>query len=144
MYQPLAEYSLQIELSPEIIPHYEDLVLFVLGSGDMQNAVRILPELEGNTFIIGVPSDTFNIAWSLPFTMDHCESIGIQEVGSTRILLELEDHGNESPRVEHASSSTGWDCLQVLDEFPDEWKADGYDISSISFNPWDYGDHELA
>ncbi|MCD4846617.1 MAG: hypothetical protein K8R76_00325 [Candidatus Aegiribacteria sp.] len=40
LYQPQAEDSLQIELSPEIIPHYEDLVLFVHGSGDMHSPLE--------------------------------------------------------------------------------------------------------
>lgn len=144
LYQPQAEALLEIELSPEIIPHYSNLVLFVLGSGDTQNAVRILPELEGNTFTIGVPSDTFNIVWSLPFTMDHYETIGSQEINGNRIMLELGDRRNDSPQQEHDPSASGWDCLQVLDEFPDEWTAGGYSISSISFNPWDYGDHRLT
>ena len=146
VYEPPEENFLQIELSPGIIPYYEDLVLFVVGSGDMQDAVRILPELEGNTFTVGVPSDSFNIVWSLPFTMDYYKTVGSQETYGNRILLELEDHDNESLRVEPSltSHSSGWDCLQVLDEFPDEWTADGYSISSISFNPWDYGDHRLA
>ncbi|MCD4846620.1 MAG: carboxypeptidase-like regulatory domain-containing protein [Candidatus Aegiribacteria sp.] len=144
LYEPPEENSLQIELSPDIIPYYEDLALFVHGSGDNQDAVRILPELEGNTFTIGVPSDTFNIVWSLPFTMDHYETVASQEINGNRIILELGDRRNDSPQQEHDPSASGWDCLQVLDEFPDEWTADGYSISSISFNPWDYGDHRLA
>ncbi len=144
LYQPQAEALLEIELSPEIIPHYSDLVLFVLGSGDTHNAVRILPELEDNIYRISVPTDTFNIVWSLPFTEDRCETICVQENGTSRIFLDLEDPLSVLIEEDPASGSNSWNCLQTLDEHPDEWLAEGYSISSISINPWDYGDHELA